>query len=117
MLQDPFNCIGPYSDDPDRNCPELTYVRTGIELIGATRTPSLRNLGGTAPFQRKGQLETLGAVLDLYDRAPLAMIGHNEAEPLNLSNRELEWLEEFLNSLDAPLATEPRWLAPPSDGD
>jgi cytochrome c peroxidase len=105
--------LGEFSDDPERNCPELTYVRTGTELIGATRTPSLRNLEGTAPFQHKGQVETLAELLDLYNRAPLAMIGHNEAEPLGLSKRELRWLEAFLLTLDAPLATDPEWLSPP----
>ena len=116
VMTDPFNCLGEFSDDPARNCPELTYVRTGIELVGATRTPSLRGVAGTAPYGHKGQQETLADVLDQYNRSPLAMIGHNEAEdPLGLSRRELRWLEAFLNSLDAPLATSPEWLqAPPS---
>ena len=111
---DPFNCLGEFSDDAVKNCPELNFVRTGTELIAATRTPSLRNLGGTAPYSHKGQLETLADVLDLYNRAPLAMIGHNENEkPLGFSRRELRWLEAFLLTLDAPLATAPEWLAAP----
>lgn len=113
VLRDPFNCLGDYSDDPDRFCAELTYVRKGIELIGATRTPSLRNLGGTAPFSHKGQQETLAEVLDLYNRAPLAMIGHNEAKELNLGRRELKQLEAFLNTLDAPPAVDEEWLNAP----
>lgn len=116
VLADPFNCFGEFSDDPARNCPELTFVRTGIELVGATRTPSLRNIVGTAPYGHKGQQETLADVLQQYNDSPLAMIGHNEAEnPLGLSRRELRWLEAFLRSLDAPLTTSPEWLtAPPS---
>lgn len=114
LLSDPFNCWGNYSDDPSRNCAELEYVRTGVELIGATRTPSLRNLSGTAPYSHKGQQQTLAEVIDLYNRAPLAMIGHNEAEEkLGLSAREMKQLESFLNSLDAPLATDPKWLKAP----
>lgn len=114
VLADPFNCLGEFSDDPDRNCAELTFVRSGIELIGATRTPSLRNLGGTAPYSHKGQNETLADLLDLYNRAPLAMIGHNEAEEqLNLSRRELKQLEAFLHTLDAPLSTSEEWLKAP----
>lgn len=114
VLSDPFNCLGDYSDDPDKRCAELTYVRTGVELIGASRTPSLRNLGGTAPYSHKGQNETIAGLLDLYNRAPLAMIGHNEAEQkLNLSRRELKQLEAFLNALDAPLATSEEWLSAP----
>lgn len=115
-LADPFNCLGEYSDDPERDCPELSYVRTGVELVGAMRTPSLRNLGGTQPYGHKGQQETLADVLEQYDESPLAMIGHNEAEnPLGLSRRELNWLEAFLNALDAPLATANEWLLPPDD--
>lgn len=114
VLADPFNCLGVFNDDKEKRCAELTYVRTGIELIGATRTPSLRNLGGTAPYSHKGQNETLADLLDLYNRAPLAMIGHNEAEEkLNLSRRDLKQLEAFLNALDAPLATADKWLSAP----
>lgn len=115
VLNDPFNCLGDYSDDEDRRCPELTYMRTGGELVGAMRTPSLRNLGGTAPYGHKGQLETLAEVLEQYNESPEAMIGHNEAEfPLGLGRRELAWLEAFLNTLVAPLATPAEWLARPA---
>lgn len=114
VLADPFNCLGPYSDDPAPVCAELTYARTGPVLIGTLRTPSLRNLQNTAPFMHKGQLDTLAAVLEHYNEAPLAMIGHNEAKPLGLSGRELRQLEAFLNTLSAPLATAEEWLTPPA---
>ena len=116
VLADPFNCIGLYSDDLEKNCAELEYARSGPELIGAMRTPSLRNLGGTGPYMHKGQLETLGEVLQHYNDAPLAMIGHNEAKPLRLNDRELGQIEAFLGTLDAPLATPDIWLAPPAAG-
>ena len=114
VLADPFNCLGSYSDDDMRSCPELDFVRTGDELVGSTRTPSLRTLSETAPYGHKGQQETLADVLRQYNDSPLAMIGHNEAEfPLGLSRRELGWLEDFLHTLDAPLDTDPQWLSPP----
>ncbi len=113
VMADPFNCLGAFNDDPNPSCPELRYARTGVELIGATRTPSLRNLTDTAPFQRKGQIETLAAVLEHYNKAPLAMIGHNEAKDLKLSDWELNALETFLNSLGAPVAADEHWLSPP----
>ncbi len=113
VVADPFNCLGPFSDDPEPTCAELRYARTGAELIGATRTPSLRNLKDTAPFQHKGQLGTLADVLEHYDRAPLAMIGHNEAKELNLRDWELRALEAFLNSLSAPIAADDKWLQSP----
>ena len=50
-----------------------------------------------------------------YDQAPLAMIGHNESKPLNLSRRERAQLEAFLATLDAPPATARQWLASPTD--
>ena len=102
VVADPFNCRGPFSDDPRHRCDELEFARTGPELIGAFRTPSLRNLEGTAPFMHKGQLATIAEVLQHYNEAPDAMIGHNEAEPLRLSKRELRQLEAFLGTLSAP---------------
>ena len=103
VLADPFNCRGCFSDDPDASCAELEFARTGVELVGAFRTPSLRNIHGTAPYGHKGQQATLADVLDHYNEAPDAMIGHNEAEPLGLSHRELGQLEAFLNTLEAPI--------------
>lgn len=110
---DPFNCQGDFSSDPDRACPELRFARTGPELLGAFRTPSLRNLEGTAPFMHQGQLATLEEVIEHYDRAPLSMIGHNEAKPLSLSRRERAQLVAFLETLFAPPATPREWLQPP----
>ncbi len=111
---DPFNCLGAYSDDAATNCAELEFARTGPELIGAMRTPSLRNIQNTGPFMHKGQLTSLAEVLRHYNDAPLSMIGHNEAKPLQLNKRELRQLEAFLETLAAPLATEEKWLAPPA---
>ena len=113
VLNNVFSCNGPFSDDPARVCPELEYVRTGPELIGAFRTPSLRNLENTAPFMHKGQIPTLFDVLEHYNDAPLAMIGHNEAKPLNLRASDLRAIEAFLLTLSAPLSTDEKWLRPP----
>jgi cytochrome c peroxidase len=52
-------------------------------------------------------------VLDHYNEAPLAMIGHNEAKELKLSDWELRALEAFLGSLSAPVAAEEKWLRAP----
>ena len=108
-----FNCVGYFSDDSDANCAELRFARTGDELIGAHKTPSLRNVALTAPYMHAGQMTSLTEIIDQYNRAPLAMIGHNEAEPLDLSGRELRQLESFLGSLAAPPATPHQWLEPP----
>ena len=114
VLADPTNCLGPFSDDPDRSCPELRFMKTGDELIGAHRTPSLRNVTETAPYMHAGQQPTLSAVLEQYNEAPEAMIGHNEAKPLGLSGRQLAAVEAFLGTLSGPIATEAAWLTPPA---
>lgn len=102
VLASEFNCRSQYSDDPERRCDELEFARRGTDLIGAFKTPSLRNLDNTQPYMHKGQLPSLAAVLDHYNEAPDAMIGHNEAKPLGLNSRELGQLEAFLRTLAAP---------------
>ena len=77
-----------------------------MDLIGAFKTPSLRNLENTAPYMHKGQLATIADVLDHYNDAPDAMIGHNEAKPLELGKRELYQLEAFLGTLAAPVSNQ-----------
>lgn len=102
LLKDPFNCLGPYSDAEAAECPELRYVLSGQELLGAFRTPGLRNVAETAPYMHKGQITSLSAVIDHYNEAPFAMIGHNEAEvPLGLNRREKRALEAFLLTLSS----------------
>lgn len=113
VANDRFNCLGEFSDATAEQCQELVYMRSGPELVGAMRTPSLRNLGDTAPFMHKGQFWSLREVLEHYNTAPQALIGHSEAEPLGFRSRQLRQLEAFLRTLDAPLATAPRWLQAP----
>lgn len=113
VRNDPFNCLGRHSDAAPNDCAELRFMRTGPELLGARKTPSLRNLEGTEPHMHAGQIASLAEVLDHYNRAPDAIVGHSEAKPLNLLPYELKRLQAFLHSLDAPPATAPEWLAPP----
>jgi cytochrome c peroxidase len=46
-----------------------------------------------------GQLRTMREVLDHYNRAPKAAVGHTELQPLGLSSAELRQLEAFLRTL------------------
>ena len=110
--EDPFNCLGAFSDDPNA-CAELRYAKVNDEVLAARRTPSLRNVAETAPYMHAGQLATLEAVLNHYNAAVPALVGHNEAKPLNLRPAELRMLEAFLQALTGPIATDPKWLAPP----
>ena len=111
--EDPFNCLGEFSDAETGQCAELRFARDGNELAGAHKTPGLRNAVRTAPYMHTGDFATLAEVMLHYNDAPVAMLGHNEAKPLGLSRRERRQLEAFLHSLDAPPDTARQWLAPP----
>ena len=64
--------------------------------IGKFVTPSLREVGRTAPYMHNGTFWTLGEVVDFYDRGG----GEDaELEPLGLSDREKKDLVAFLQSL------------------
>ena len=115
VLADPFNCRGEFSDAAEDSCAELEFARSGYEVLGTFRTPSLRNLKDTQPYMHKGQLFTLTEVLAHYNEAPLSMIGHNEAKPLGLNAVELMQLETFLETLAASLAADEKWLRPPGE--
>lgn len=111
---DPFNCLGDFSDAGENGCLELQFAKGGDDMIGAQRTPSLRDVSRTAPYMHAGQIERLEEVIEHYNNADLAMVGHNEAKPLGLRAVEKKQLASFLRSLSAPLATDPRWLEPPA---
>lgn len=113
VLDDPFNCKGDFSDIHPRECTELRFIRTGDNLVGAHKTPSLRNTAETAPYMHAGQLATLKEVIDHYDRAPAAMVGHNEAKVLSLRRKEAKQLEAFLHTLSGPIAADSKWLKAP----
>ena len=115
LLKDPFNCMGQFSDSEIAECEELRFVRTGDELIGTHKTPSLRNVAETAPYMHAGQLATLAEVINHYNRAPGAMVGHNEAKTLDLGRREKRQLEAFLHTLTGPVAADSKWLAAPGN--
>ena len=113
VLGDPFNCLGDFSDIHPRECIELRFIRAGDNLVGAHKTPSLRNTAKTAPYMHAGQLATLEDVIDHYDDAPAAMVGHNEAKALSLRDKEERQLEAFLHTLTGPVAADLKWLEAP----
>lgn len=101
VLADPYNCLGPYSDD--HACPELHYLDPSFpDWAMAFKTPSLRNVAETAPYMHDGQTRSLAAVLLFYNVLPgLPVAGHRELtlQPLNFDGNELEDLEAFLRTL------------------
>ena len=97
LLEDEFNCLGPHSGAGEEDCGELSFVKThGVELVGAFRTPSLRNVASAGgPYMHDGQFATLRAVLEHYDQARPTLIS-DELEPLGLDEAGFRQLESFL---------------------
>ena len=112
--QDEFNCLGKYSDAEPGQCTELRFAKDDNELVGAHKTPTLRNVTETAPYMHGGQIADLEAVMEHYNEAPTSMLSHNEAKPLALRSVQLKQLEAFMTTLTAPLRTEQKWLKPPN---
>ena len=110
---DPFNCLGEFSDAESTQCTELRFARDTNDLVGANKTPTLRNVDLTAPYMHGGQIADLAAVMRHYNEAPTSMLSHNEAKPLGLRPPELRALEAFMHTLTAPLATDSSWLETP----
>jgi cytochrome c peroxidase len=58
-----------------------------------------------------GQFATLKEVLQQYNTAPQAPLGHSELKPFKLAKTQLEQIISFLKTLSAPLNVDPKWLA------
>lgn len=115
VRDDPFNCLGDFSDAAPADCQELRFVKLeGVELLGAFKTPSLRNVSQTAPYMHDGRFADLSAVLAHYNAAPPAFPGHSDLLPLDLSAEQMEALEAFLHTLDGPLTAPAELLEPPT---
>ncbi|MGL4942420.1 MAG: cytochrome-c peroxidase [Thermoguttaceae bacterium] len=68
--------------------------------IGAFRTPSLLNVGVTAPYMHNGSMATLWDVVDHYNKGGVTNRSLDGGiEPLNLSETQVRQLVEFLFAL------------------
>jgi cytochrome c peroxidase len=108
VRDDEFNCLSRYSDAQPDECAELKYmVAAGAELEGAFKPSSLRNIAATGPYMHAGQFAGLREVLEHYERAPAAPVGHTELRPLQLTVAEMRQLEAFLRSLSGGIVCPP----------
>lgn len=115
VLQDEFNCLGPFSDARPQQCGEIRFLATDNPVqMRQFRVPSLRNVAERAPYMHAGQLATLREVVEHYNRAPAAPQGHGELQPLGLSAGEVGQLVAFLSTLSGPVQADSRWLQSPS---
>lgn len=96
-----------WSDDPaDTSRADYLQRELGVELEGAWRTPSLRDVELTAPYMHDGVYATLEEVVDAYDRGGASADRSVQVKPLLLTAGERADLVAFLRSLTgAPLPT------------
>lgn len=99
---DRFNCLGKFSDAPKEACTKLQYMqRNRHQLIGAYKTPSLRNVGNTAPYFHNGSQSNLADVLDHYINSKDIQAGRADLKPISLTDDEKSALLAFLQTLNA----------------
>ena len=109
----PFFCEGAYFqqlNSKSESCAESHFAETeNSELIGAFKTPTLRNLKDTAPYGHDGRFPKLRDVLIHYNvLIGKPAVGHREESlrPLGLSEPQLSDLEAFLLSLYGTVETD-----------
>ena len=111
VLADEFNCLSVYSDAQPDQCSELKFlVIDAHQQERQFKPPSLRNVAERGPYMHAGQFATLEDVLNHYNTAPEAPVGHSELEPLHLSQKQIEQIIAFLKTLDSPINVESQWL-------
>jgi cytochrome c peroxidase len=119
-----FSCLSAWSDAPAAACEEMRFLKTqGPELVGAFKTPSLRNVAATAPYMQAGQFTTLQQVLAHYnqprppffDPAQHPNRPHFDILPLQLDDEQIRQLIAFLGTLTSPLPADDPWWSAPAD--
>lgn len=113
-LADESNCRSPFNKSTRKDCAELRFAkRKGPDLIGAFKTPTLRFLTKTAPYMHVGQYTSLEDVIWHYRDVPPATIGESELRRLIMSDAQFRQIEDFLRTLDGPIAAPARYLRAP----
>ncbi|WDE01524.1 cytochrome-c peroxidase [Thalassomonas actiniarum] len=118
LAQDEFTCLSAFSDADGRACNEMRFLKvSGPELVGALKTPTLRNIAKTAPYMQFGQFADLKEVITHYNQPSPPVYNrqlhpsrpHFDILPLKLTEEEIEDLQAFLHTLTSPLPFEDPW--------
>jgi cytochrome c peroxidase len=113
LRANPYNLLGPHSDDAARVALATRHVRLEHRNWGEFKVPSLRDVAFTAPYMHNGSLATLRDVVRHYselDERRLHAHGERILRPLRLSPEETDDLVAFLETLSA---SEPPGSASP----
>jgi cytochrome c peroxidase len=114
VQNDEFNCLGKFSDAHRQDCAELEFIAAGDpHMLGAFKTPSLRNVAQRPPYMHAGQILTLQDVIRHYANAPASAVGHNERKPLALSAEEVADLVAFMGTLNSEIQENGNTMRPP----
>jgi cytochrome c peroxidase len=117
LQQSRFRGTGPYADGPPAVRSE--DYRVGEALVGAFRTPSLREVGETAPYGHNGRIATLDDWLEHYVRVTTSSqpttVGRLDPTlaPVEVTAQEKRELIAFLHALSSDYASE--WTQTPPD--
>ncbi|MCO7223344.1 cytochrome-c peroxidase [Pleionea sp. CnH1-48] len=124
LVKDEFTCLSKWSDAPKESCEEMLFLKTkGKELIGAFKTPTLRNIVHTAPYMQTGQFADLKQVMQhynvptppYYDRSQHPERPHFDILPLLLTEQEIDDVIAFLGSLTSPIKDTDEWWRDPNN--
>jgi cytochrome c peroxidase len=110
MLNWKFNAAGPYSDartGPDATrlgSLRATLAEKRVEMEGAYKTPTLRNITLTAPYMHTGELATLEEVIEFYNKGGEvdgSFVGRKTEtiKPLDLKDEEKAALVKLLETM------------------
>ena len=84
-------------------------VNTRFDDLGAFKTPTLRNIAVTAPYMHDGSMKTLRETIEHYNNggvtpkdAPVNDFLSGGIRPLNLTEKQIDDLVAFLESLTSP---------------
>ena len=111
VRNDPFNAAGDYSDQSSGARAIISKgVRTDPGTWGAFRTPSLRHVAETGPYMHDGSMESLRDVVKFYSELEGAVqLDHHQESvltPLGLTDREIDDLVAFLETLTGDMAPQ-----------
>jgi cytochrome c peroxidase len=106
---DRFNLLSAWNDDRTGTAVVKTrHVEATHASFGQFKTPTLRNLGHTAPYMHDGRYATLREAVRHYSELDMERIhthGEQLLRPLRLPPGEIDDLVAFLESLTDPAAT------------
>ena len=107
-----FKCMGAeyfgaaVDDRWNEGCAAIEFLRSDhVEILGAFKTPGLRNLIKTAPYFHDGRAATLREVITHYLTPGRPAVGHREETlaGIRLETAEIDDLIAFLHSLESPV--------------